>query len=125
MIARRQQVNDVMRLVSLGYLLFFLGIIFGITALVGAIINHTHINKTVGTFAHSHIKLQLVGFWSIVLLASAFYFAISTSVMWIVALAVWIATLVTGMLFLLKHQPVPLFKLQHLRLLNKQESQIE
>ena len=44
-------------------LLQALHILFGITAIIGMLIAHTHLASTKGTIYYSHLKWQLVTFW--------------------------------------------------------------
>jgi len=51
------------RTAGLVYCLWLLGILFGITAVVGAIINYTHLDKARDTHAYSHFLWQMISFW--------------------------------------------------------------
>jgi len=101
------------RLAVLGYLMLFLGVFFGITALMGAIISHMRIDQTRGTIAHSHMVFQLAAFWIIVLLAAGvMFFAKSAVATWclMAGIAVWLFTLLTGSAILCRRQAIPFFK---------------
>lgn len=94
----------------LGYLLYALGIVFGITALIGVIVNHTSIKKTKHTIGYSHCRWQIVSFW--VLFAGV----VATVIMWpgahgqsliVACLIWWLLSLLTGSWFLVQKKPVP------------------
>lgn len=51
------------RTAGLVYCLWLLGILFGITAVIGAIINYTQLDKTRDTHAYSHFLWQMISFW--------------------------------------------------------------
>lgn len=51
------------RTAGLVYCLWMLGALFGITAVIGVIINHTKLASVRGTHAHSHFIWQIVSFW--------------------------------------------------------------
>ncbi len=53
-------------LVKLGYLLQLLGVLFFITAVIGALINHTRSATLQGTEAESHFRWQIQTFWATV-----------------------------------------------------------
>lgn len=100
------------RLAVLGYLLYFLGIVFGITAVFGVIVNHTHLAKTKHTIAFSHCLWQIVSFW--VLFAGV----VATVIMWsdanrnlmaFTCLIWWLSTNLIGVWFLLKGKSIPGF----------------
>jgi uncharacterized membrane protein len=57
------QIQQSRRLALLGILLQVLHILFGITAIIGMLIAHTHLASTKGTLYYSHLKWQLVTFW--------------------------------------------------------------
>lgn len=97
------------RLALLVYLLYALGILFGITAVIGVIVNHTLIHQTQGTNAYSHFIWQIVSFWIL------FAGVATTIALWpystLVALAClmwWFATGAAGLYFLLNRKPMPL-----------------
>lgn len=53
------------RTAGLVYCLWLLGILFGITAIIGAYINHTKLASTRGTHAYSHFIWQIASFWTV------------------------------------------------------------
>jgi len=53
------------RTAGLVYCLWMLGILFGITAIIGVIINHTKLASVRDTHAHSHFILQIISFWTV------------------------------------------------------------
>ncbi len=103
--------HNPLRLAALVYLLFFLGILFGITALIGVIINHTHFAQTKGSIASSHFRLQIISFWGL-------FCALTASFMWwpgnaAMALVTgsllwWAITALCGSWLLAKKRAVPL-----------------
>lgn len=97
------------RLAALGYLLFFLGVLFGVTAVVGAILSHTLFRKTTQTFARSHLTLQLIAFWVIVgLISGVVLFKDTPVAAWLgtAALAVWLSTVCFGAILLVKQRAI-------------------
>jgi uncharacterized membrane protein len=104
-----KQQHNATRFAGLGYLLLFLGCIFGITALIGAIINHTHWHKVRGTAAQPHIIAQLIAFWTIAALAGLTLLFIDSAVaVWfaIAGCCLWITTLLFGTIALLRQRTV-------------------
>lgn len=102
-----QQAN---RLAVLGYLLYALGIVFGVTALIGVIVNHTCIERTKQTIAYSHCKWQIISFW--VLFAGL----AATVMMWHASIGKliagccfvwWLVSLLIGIWFLAARKPIP------------------
>lgn len=51
------------RTAGLVYCLWMLGVLFGVTAVIGVIINHTKLKSVKGTHAHSHFIWQITSFW--------------------------------------------------------------
>lgn len=51
------------RTAGLVYCLWLLGILFGVTAIIGMLINHTKLASVRGTHAHSHFIWQIASFW--------------------------------------------------------------
>lgn len=51
------------RTAGLVYCLWMLGALFGITAIIGVIVNHTKLASVRGTHAYSHFIWQIVSFW--------------------------------------------------------------
>lgn len=78
---------------GLVYCLWLLGILFGITAIIGIYINHIKLSSVRGTHAYSHFIWQIVSFWSVFALAVisfvlwpgtiARYMALSCFALWI------------------------------------------
>lgn len=56
------------RTAQLGYLLFALGLLFGVTAIIGMLINHVKLADTRGTLHYPHLLFQLASFWLVTLL---------------------------------------------------------
>lgn len=54
------------RTAGLVYCLWLLGILFGITAIIGMFINHTKLASVRGTHAYSHFIWQMVSFWLVI-----------------------------------------------------------
>lgn len=96
------------------YLLYLLGILFGITALIGVIVNHTHLKKTRGTYAHSHFIWQIISFWTLFALAVVAFVLLPAKTMMYIALLWWISSASIGIGFLIKKQPMPFFKSHNL-----------
>jgi len=81
------------RLVLLGLLLQGLHVLFGITAIMGMLINHMLIGQTNNTIYHSHLRWQLMTFWvSAALYLLAYLFWNQTGALW-PALAVLLFTI--------------------------------
>ena len=97
------------QLVTLGYLLYALGILFGITAIMGAIISHSRYHRVESPVARLHLRVQLISFWlASLLLAIALWrwpSDTATGVM-VAAVAVWISTWSIGLLQLRRSKTV-------------------
>ena len=98
------------RLAVLVYLLYLFGVLFGVTALIGVIINHTHIERTRETYAHSHFIWQIVSFW--ILFAGVVTFILlwpDVSGTWLAALCLlwWMASAFIGICYLVQNKPIP------------------
>ena len=107
---RTQQAH---RLAVLVYLLYLLGILFGVTALVGVIINHTNLPKTRDTHAYSHFVWQIASFW--ILCAGVAFVVILWPGMYgellmYLCFLWWIASALTGIWYLVKNKPIPFIK---------------
>ena len=98
------------RLAGMVYLLYLLGVLFGITALIGVIVNHTHISQTRGSYAHSHFIWQIISFWILFVCCAAGVYLLPATTMIYVAGLWWIMSALFGIWFLVQKQPVPLFK---------------
>lgn len=100
------------RLAGLVYLLYILGFLFGITALIGVIINHTLIGKTKGSIAYSHFCWQIVSFWVLfagVVLTIALWPGSAAMAFAIGSLVWWVLTALCGSYLLAKKKPLPFF----------------
>ena len=64
------------RTAGLVYCLWLLGILFGVTAVIGVIICHTHLSKVRDTHAYSHLMWQICSFWLV------FAGIIATLILW-------------------------------------------
>lgn len=95
------------RLAVLVYVLYTLGILFGITALIGVIINHTKLADTHGTYSHSHFIWQIGSFWTLFtgVAFTIILFPVKAAVM--ACLVWWVCSALFGAWFLIKKQPVP------------------
>ena len=81
------QVLQSRRLAQLGILLQTLHVLFGITAIIGMLIAHTHLASTEGTIYHSHLKWQLTTFWgALAAYAVAVWLWLSVGILWPVVL---------------------------------------
>lgn len=61
--ATKNNLEKARRLGVLGYLLQLLHVLFGVTAIIGMLINHTRLDDVKNTFVESHIRWQLTTFW--------------------------------------------------------------
>ena len=98
------------RLAGLVYLLYALGFLFGITALIGVIINHTNLSKTQKSYAHSHFIWQIISFWLLlfgVALSIALWQQSYGRIIGLACVFWWIASGLTGIYFLIKRMPMP------------------
>ncbi len=89
------------QLARLGYLLFALGILFGITAVMGAIISHSKYRSVTNAAVRKHLRLQLVSFWCMaLLLATAIWQwpGALASALAATALGIWLGTWTIGLL---------------------------
>lgn len=101
------KLNTAHRLAVLVYLLYGLGFLFGITALIGVIINHTRLPDTQGTYSHSHFIWQILSFWTLFagVAITLILFPVKAAVM--ACLVWWVCSAIVGIWFLIKKQPVP------------------
>ena len=104
--------NKARRLCVLGYLLQLLHPLFAITAIIGMLVNHTHLNEVKGSYTESHIRWQIVTFW--VLAAAyilAFYYWHSSGSYWLIFAVLGIALyrIVRGGWQLARQQPLGAF----------------
>lgn len=87
------------RLAVLGYLLYALGVLFGITAVIGAIISHCKIGSVEARSTRRHLLAQMGSFWLVaILLAGAIWqwptpyaTALATT-----AIGIWLVTCLAG-----------------------------
>ncbi|OED39767.1 hypothetical protein AB833_14225 [Chromatiales bacterium (ex Bugula neritina AB1)] len=98
------------RLAGLVYLLYTLSFLFGITAIIGVIINHTLLRKTRYTYAYSHFVWQIISFWvlfagiavSVILWPGGPATAVAfCTLLW------WIGSGLFGVRYLLKKHKIP------------------
>ncbi len=57
------KIESVHKTAGLVYCLWLLGILFGITAIIGVIISHSNLKKARDTHAYSHFVWQICSFW--------------------------------------------------------------
>lgn len=101
------------QLAVLVYLLYLLGVLFGITALIGVIINHTKVAKTRDTHAYSHFIWQMASFWILFIgaaLVVILWPASVTKLLIYACLAWWITSAIIGVWFLRRQRPIPFIK---------------
>jgi len=101
------------RLPLLGYLLYALGILFGITALIGVIINHTKLPHISDVDTRSHIVWQIVSFWILfagIALVVVLWPGGYSKMLAYTCLFWWIASALTGIWYLAKKRPIPFLK---------------
>lgn len=95
------------RLAVLVYLLYVFGFLFGITALMGVIINHTRITDTLDTYSHSHFVWQIVSFWTLFAGVAITMILFPVKVAVLACLAWLLCSALFGIWFLSKKQPIP------------------
>ncbi len=98
------------KLVVLGYWLFFLGILFGITALIGVLINHTNYQQSQDTYLRSHLLWQIIAFWSLLAMAAIaalLWPSAIASVLLFTGIICWLTTLIAGIYFLRHQRGIP------------------
>ena len=77
------------QLALLGILLQALHVLFGITALIGVLINHVQIEQARGTVYYSQLRWQIVTFWSgLIAYATATWLWMAEGLTWPWTLAV-------------------------------------
>ncbi len=104
------------RTAGLVYCLWLLGILFGVTAVIGVIISHTHLAKARDTHAYSHFIWQICSFWLV--LAGV----VATVILWphtaakVLAIGcffVWLFSGLFGSWYLSKSKRVRVFDHKH------------
>ena len=94
------------RLILLGYLLQSLGVLFGVTAIIGALINHVRCPHLRDPFCRQHCRWQIISFW--VALALAATALLTGSGMWLWAALIWfVYRIARGWYALTRHAPPP------------------
>ncbi len=104
------KIHSTQKLAGLVYLLYLLGILFGITALIGVIVNHTHLSETRGTYVHSHFIWQICSFWILFVCAAVAVFLLPAKTMIYAAMLWWLCSALIGIWLLRQKQPVPFLK---------------
>jgi len=97
----------------LGYLLYTLGILFGITALIGVIVNHIKLPRITEHYARSHLLWQVFSFWILfagIALVVFLWPAGYSKMLAYACLFWWIASALIGLGYLLRKQPIPFIK---------------
>lgn len=95
------------QLATLGYWLYGLGILFGITAIIGMVISHTRIASVAGSHQHRHLLVQLGSFWLVATLTATCLWLWPASEWRVVAGAaglIWLATWSVGGWLLYRQQ---------------------
>jgi len=110
----QEQTQAARRLPLLGYLLYLFGILFGITALIGVIVNHIKLPQTRDHCARSHLVWQIFSFWilfaGIALVVILWPNGYSTTLAY-GCLLWWVVSALTGIHYLLNKKPIPFIKL--------------
>ncbi len=85
-------IQQATRLGVLGYLLQLLHVLFGVTAVMGMLINHTRGSDVKGTYVESHIRWQVVSFWLLgAAYILAFFYWHSSGNHWLILLTLVVA----------------------------------
>ena len=103
------------QLATLGYLLLFLGFLFGISALIGLLINHNNFAQSKNTYLRSHLILQLVTTWVLLVIVLATVLTWSSTLaktLLVTGFFCWLSALLAGTYYLYGKREVPLFKNQ-------------
>lgn len=106
------KVETAHRTAGLVYCLWLLGILFGVTAIIGAYINHSKLASVRGTHAHSHFLWQIGSFWTVLagaLIAFIFWPNPVAKTIAIASFAIWIFSGMIGSYFLAKSRKLSLF----------------
>ncbi len=98
-------------LVLLIYLLFLLAPLFGITAIIAILINHSQYKQQENAVVKSHLKWQIISFWMCFILAvCAFSISDIDGIYLITSAVLWIYyRSFKGLYYLRKNQPPPIF----------------
>ena len=105
-------VHNTHQVAALVYLLQLLGILFGITAFIGMLLNHTRFKDTQNSYVRSHFVWQLITFWSVCVIAAVAVltwsstlsiFLLVTGGLW------WLLSAAVGAWLLRRHKPAPWF----------------
>ncbi len=91
------------------YVLYLVGFVIGITAIVGIVMAYLNRGKA-GGFVESHYTWQIRTFWIGLLasIVSAILFIVGIGVLLMIAVAVWvIIRVVKGLMALQKNEPIP------------------
>ncbi len=97
---------------GLVYCLWILGILFGITAIIGIFINHSKLASVRGTYAYSHFIWQIASFWTVlagVFLAVILWPGALAQTIAIACFAIWLFSGIIGSWCLSKHKKLTLF----------------
>ncbi len=106
------------RTAGLGYCLWLLGILFGVTALIGVIINHKKLASVRGTHAHSHLLWQIVSFWTVfagVVLSVIFWPGTFAQTIAVISFFIWIFSAMIGSWYLSKSRGIKFIDREHHR----------
>ncbi len=96
------------QLARLGYLLYALGILFGITAIIGALVSHSKFHRVESPLARAHLRLQLISFWLVLLLLAMTLWLWPQATargLFAAAVVVWFATWSLGLVWLGRRAP--------------------
>lgn len=104
------------RTAGLVYCLWLLGILFGITAVIGIYINHSKLASVRGTHAYSHFLWQIGSFWTVftgAVIAIIFWPLPLAKFIAIACFAIWIFSGMIGSYFLAKSRKLSFFDKQN------------
>ncbi len=107
-----EPVQHTHKLAVLVYLLLFLGMVFGVTAFIGMLINHTNFKSTENTYLRSHFIWQILAFWTLCAIGVAVVMtwqSTTSTVLLTIGVVWWLFNLLTGAFFLHRRKPIPLF----------------
>lgn len=110
--------NAAHKTAGLVYCLWLLGILFGITAIIGIVINHTKLSDVRGTHAYSHFIWQMISFWIVLAGVLASYFLWATpagSIIAIISFFVWFFSGLIGSWYLSKSRRLRFLDRDHQR----------
>lgn len=109
---RQTQLKKATQLALLVYLLQALHFLFGITAVIGMLVNHTNRQHVQGTFANSHFNWQIATFWILApAYVLAFYYWMVSGQWWAVMAVFAVASyrILRGWWQLVAHKPIGVF----------------